>query len=465
MKVSMPLPKIVLCLFWCVFLVGCLEVQARTAEDANPLGPQSKQGRGEHRVLMAAVRFADTDPGFPLDRIRRRAVEGLDQYVREQSYGLAWIRADFRGWVRLPDPLSLYKVSPYNFKVDRGRVRKLVEDTMTALEKDVDFSSYDHMLIIPGVMTLPGKGYGMICYCANPGMLTGVRLEPAFVTLRSKGGKEFGGGIFVGAQNAHLGMFAHDFFHALGGIHGKKRLVPCLYDFESQSNESRMPTPEIHAKYMGPWDIMSEHFVGRRQPPPGISSFTKIRLGWITAEQAVIVKPGETHFAFLSPLEKKGAPLVVKIPLSDGHYYLVENRQPVGFDLTLPDSGLLILKVNPDVREGSGTVKIMDADPTARHFSRATFKIDAPGRNLFADSSNRVALIPLWSEDERQGLLVTTPEKSTEALGAALKIHKLLTLFPEPRIHSKQQLLEDCLAAFKRLDFKTSAQLAEQGLR
>ena len=117
-----------------------------------------------------------------------------------------------------PNYISAYRVSPNNFRVDRRRVRKLIEDTMTAVEKrGVDFSDYDHMLIIPGVVTLPGRGYGMICYCGNPGMLTGVRRNPRFVTLRSRGGQSFSGGVFVGTENAPLGMFAHDFFHALGG--------------------------------------------------------------------------------------------------------------------------------------------------------------------------------------------------------------------------------------------------------
>ncbi len=66
----------------------------------------------------------------------------------------------------------------------------------------------------------------MICYCANPGMLTGVRDKLAFTTLRSRNGKEFDGGVFVGAENAHLGMYAHDFFHALGGIERGRRLAP-----------------------------------------------------------------------------------------------------------------------------------------------------------------------------------------------------------------------------------------------
>jgi hypothetical protein len=190
------------------------------------LGPQSLNAKGEQNVLMVAVKFPDVKPKLSLEQIKKRAVRGLDRYVREQSYGLAQVKPHFMGWVSLPDSISEYRVSPSNFLVDRGRVRKLIEDTMTAIEKRGDFSQYQHMLIIPGVFTLPGKGYGMMCYSANPGMLTGVRGNPGYVTLRSEGGKEFSGGIFVGTENAHLGMFAHDFFHALGGVYAGKRLVP-----------------------------------------------------------------------------------------------------------------------------------------------------------------------------------------------------------------------------------------------
>ena len=207
-------------------LIACAGAQLKSQEEDPILGPQSRLARGEQRVLMVAVKFPDVEPSFPLERIRKKVVVDLNEYVKEQSYGLAWVKADFRGWVKLPDPISEYKISPYNFKVDRTRIRKLVEDTMTALEKDVDFSQYQHILIIPGVRTTAGKGYGMICYCANPGMLTGVKGNLGYATLRSRGGKEFREGVFVGAENAHLGMFAHDFFHALGGIHEKRRLVP-----------------------------------------------------------------------------------------------------------------------------------------------------------------------------------------------------------------------------------------------
>ena len=203
--------------------------------EGNDLGLQSKQAVGEKRVLAVVVRFPDAEPKVPIEMVKQR-VFALNMYVVEQSYGLASLNIDFRGYVMLPSSLRRYKVSQYNNQVDAGRVRKLIEDTMTILEKEVDFSSYDHILIIPAVITMPGEGYGMICYCANPGMLTDISKgfgprrgsrDSQYEILRSKGGKEFKGGVFVGAENAHLGMFAHDYFHALGGQYGAgKRFAP-----------------------------------------------------------------------------------------------------------------------------------------------------------------------------------------------------------------------------------------------
>ena len=207
-------------------LAGLQGSLAKGSQKENILGPQSKHARGEQHVLILAVRFPDVEPRFPIKRIRKKVVRGLNKYVKEQSYSLTWVKADFRGWITLPDPIRKYKVSPYNFKVDRTRVKKLIEDSMSAVEKEVIFSQYQHITIVPGAFTTPGKGYGMICYCANPGMLSGVRKNIRYVPMKSKGGQTFRGGVCVAAENAHLGMFAHDFFHALGGIYKNKRLIP-----------------------------------------------------------------------------------------------------------------------------------------------------------------------------------------------------------------------------------------------
>ena len=422
-------------------------------------------------MLVLALRFPDVEPSFPLEQIRGKVVQGLNKYLKEQSYGMTWVKADFRGWVQLPDPIGKYKVSPLNFEVDSTRVKKLIEDSMAAVEKEVDFSQYQHMILIPGAFTTPGKGYGMICYCANPGMLSGVRKNVRYVPVESEGGKPFRGGVCVAAENGHVGMFAHDFFHGLGGIDKKKRLVPCLYDFERQSYASRLPDFRHHAIYMGPWDIMSHHFIERTKPPQGISSFTKIRLGWIAPDQVLQVNPGSSQNVFLSPLSKKGQTMAVKIPLKKGrsggwsHFYLVENRQPIGYDRILPDHGLLVLKVNLDAVEGSGTVQIMDADPDSPYFSHATFRLDRQNRNVFIDKKNNVAIIPLWSEKGNQGVLVTTPEKSPDALQTALLIDELLQRFPEPRGEKERGFIEECVASFKRADFRACWQIAQQALQ
>jgi hypothetical protein len=198
---------------------------------------------------------------------------------------------------------------------------------------------------------------------------------------------------------------------------------------------------------------MSQHFLERGGLPPGLTSFTKIRLGWIAREQVRFVKPGETVVAFLAPLSAGGETLAVKIPLSWGKYYLVENRQPVGFDRALPDSGILILKVNPDAAEGYGTVKIMDANPASAHFRQATYRLDGEGSRLFKD--DEVAVIPLWKDGERLGVIVTTPERSAEALAAARAVDSLMR-----RGGPQDRLASEAKAAFLAFDFMRCIGLA-----
>ena len=228
MRPSISLSKNTLTGVACIFfiLLVWLPRPAVGSKGETILGPQSKHAIGEQRVLALAVRFPDVEPRFAIERVRKKVVKGLTRYVKEQSFGQTWVKTDFRSRILLPDPIRKYKVSPYNFKVDRTKVKKLIQDSMTAVEKNVDFSRYQHIIVIPRAFTTPGKGYGMMCYCANPGMLSGVRKQPRYVPVKSKGGTTFRGGVCVATENAHLGMFAHDFFHALGGIHKDRRLIP-----------------------------------------------------------------------------------------------------------------------------------------------------------------------------------------------------------------------------------------------
>lgn len=209
---------------------------------------------------------------------------------------------------------------------------------------------------------------------------------------------------------------------------------------------------------------MSQHLVRKGEPPPGISSFTKIRLGWIKEHQVQIVKPGETSFAMLSPLSRGGETLVVKIPLDDGTYYLVENRQQTGFDQILPDSGMLVLKVDPQEDEGFGTVKVMCAG-ASRDFVHATYKLELNNRNLFVDNEglfrkNNIAVIPLWQEADNLGVLVTTPEQSASVMKAARAIQALMSQKNMESDNETNAIIMEAVIAFKNKDFAKSFAIA-----
>jgi hypothetical protein len=212
---------------------------------------------------------------------------------------------------------------------------------------------------------------------------------------------------------------------------------------------------------MGTWDVMSSHYIDIDSPPPGLSSFTRIRLGWISPDQVILAKPRHTQGAFLAPLDRGGKTLAIKIPLASGEYYLVENRQRIGFDRVQPDAGLLIVKVNPEAQEGAGTAIIMDADPGSPNFSHATFRADQKNRNIFEDKQNNVAVVPLWFHGEAQGALVTTLEKSAEALKAVQIIAKLLIGKANTGGKNKEAI-GACLDAFGDYDFKKSYEMALQ---
>jgi hypothetical protein len=205
---------------------------------------------------------------------------------------------------------------------------------------------------------------------------------------------------------------------------------------------------------MGPWDIMSQHFVEKGKPPQGLSSFTKIRLGWIKKQQVQFVKPGETSFALLSPLSKGGDHLVMKVLADKWSHYLVENRQPIGFDKMLPDSGMLILEVHPNAEDGTGGVKVKSAI-SSPSFDQATYKLEVSNRNMFVDKQNNISIIPLWKEKENLGVLVTTPDRSKAAINAALAIQKLIDQNGE-----NKNVVSESIAAFKNKDFEKSYDIA-----
>lgn len=337
-----------------LILLAMLPVAYAQYEKQPCVGCVAAEAIGAQKTIVVLVEFQDVKHSVTREVIHSRIFNEMNAYFREMSYGKTWLEGDTTQWYQMPNPLSYYSVSPFNMKVDKKRVEALVTDAANAADKDVNFSEYSRAIVIVGAATTAGKGYGMTGYAAMPGML-GNR-----ATIQTKSGEVIKNAI-VAAENVHVGIIAHDYAHMLGGAVGKGRPIQDLYDYDLQSTPGKLyGYAQFYHTYMGYWDIMSAHIIQWDLPPPGMSSFTKMRLGWIPPSQIAVVQPAQIASVKLEPLEEKTSGiLATKIPLTSTAYYLLENRQQVGYDAVLPGSGVLVLYVDESVADGSGPVRVV----------------------------------------------------------------------------------------------------------
>jgi hypothetical protein len=190
-----------------------------------------------------------------------------------------------------------------------------------------------------------------------------------------------------------------------------------LYDYKAQST----PGPHGYAnkweggnnghKYFsihaGPWDIQSQHGIptSRGYMAQGVSSFTKLRLGWIDPDQTCTVESGQSRKIVLGPLwDGHAKTLVIHLPLEHSCcYYLIENRQRKGVDRHLPSEGILIFRVDETIREGYGPVRVVNAHPKTSFFQNAPFE---EGEE-FRDHENGISVKVLNKEGNNYQLKIS----------------------------------------------------------
>lgn len=394
-----------------------MAAQAADAHQDPKLGLVSDIARGSKRYLVILVNFPDVQPRLPLEGVKQRAVPRVANWYRQASHGQTSFVGTIKGPYTLPRPVADYKVSPYNFQVDSRRVYALVRDALSLAEEDgTQLGDFDVVAVVNRCFTRPGQGYGMICYCANPGMLSKVWHGRArYVPITTRRGTVFQKGVVVMAENFHVGFMVHDLAHAIGGVYHGVRLVQDLYDFEAQGRPRSQFQIHDATLHLGPWDVMSQHFLQPGEPPPGFSLFTMMRLGYIQPRQVDLVRPGETALARLAPLVQGGSLMGIKIPLAKGRYFLVENRQPLKLDRVLPASGVMIYRVDESLEEGTGQVQAQNADPGAPNFSRAPFGVDGQAKAAFVDQRANVAVVPIIKEGQDYLVLITAANQADAA--------------------------------------------------
>jgi len=360
-----------------------------TPEEESEVPDPIEQEFAATKGLVILVKYPDVKHTIGREYAQNRFGQ-LDDYIKQMSYGKVGIDdIDItEKWYEMPQPVSDYKISSRNLEVDNSRVESLIQDAINAADDDVDVTKYNFIAIF---MSAKREEYGMIGLCGYPGML-GWETDNI---LETKSGKTVKGGVAIFSYQAHLGTLFHDIAHILGGVQDGKRVVPCLYDHDLQATPGPIRDTFIMAIInMGFWDPMSCHYYEWDLPPPGISSWTKMRLNWIDLSKIKVVNPGEVTELQLGPLEDGTSDiLAIKIPLSETTYYLIGNRQPIGFDRYLPGSGVLIMYADDKIaecRHGEAPVKLVDADPSIPNLEGAAF--DVGKKDSFVDIENGLTI-------------------------------------------------------------------------
>jgi hypothetical protein len=363
--------------------------------------PQWSTDREAKHVLVAPLSFPGKSRYGDLESIKRRWGEGLRQYIREVSYGKVQLNIEVASWIQMPKPISAYRLSSWRIikwtLKDQATRTAIVKDAGAVLDRTYDLSNFDGLFLVVGATWKNFGRYGYLC-----------RNLLGFFEIWTPSGK------LIPPTDVHtydvpFPSIAYAIPKILGGYKDRRSVVPTLYDYIAQGT----PGPHGYANkwvggnkahqyfsiHAGPWDIQSQHGISnlRGYMAQGVSSFTKLRLGWIDPGQISTVERGQSRNVLLGPLwDGHAETLVIRLPLNHSCcYYLIENRQRKGVDRYLPSEGVLILKVDETIPEGNGPVKVVNANPMYSFFKKAPF---SEGEE-FRDHENGIVVRVLSMED------------------------------------------------------------------
>lgn len=286
-------------------------------------------------------------------------------YYAEVSRGALDLDGVVTRWYTAPHNYAYYTNNQYGFGVWPNNAQQMAADAIALADADVDFSQFDN----DGPDGIPDSG-------DDDGLVDGI-----FVVHAGPGAEETGLGSDINSHKWNLrlpyavdgvtaydyttepeewagqtagtapgdlisiGVFCHEYGHVLG--------LPDLYDTN--------PDPTM-SEGIGEWDLMGTgvytHAAGNApgSTPAHPSAWSKLRLGW--AEETWVTQ--DSLGVILPPVETSGR--VFRLwtnGIDAGEYFLLENRQPVGFDSALvrssieqgygPAHGLLVYHVDDSV--------------------------------------------------------------------------------------------------------------------
>ncbi len=287
---------------------------------------------GAQSVILLLVEFSDLKHSLSPQEVYENVFPTLNSYYTEVSYNQTWIIGSVTPtWKMLERPSTYYDIATVTASGwSKGRAYEFLRDAINAWDPEVDFRKYDHVFVAGAGESIWGFAYFPLNIQTNDGVaITGATAQRESYDWR---------------------VYAHELGHLFG--------LPDLYSYRIAFTG---PADFREAAvYVGPWDLMS-----RSNERPQIGAWGKIKLGWITPDRVLELLPEQEGWTTLEPLETmtSGIQAVVAY-INITTYYVVEDRQPIGFDEVLPDKGVLVSFVDEaKYWRGNGPLVVQDANP------------------------------------------------------------------------------------------------------
>lgn len=263
----------------------------------------------------------------------------MTDYYLENSYGKFLIRGEVHGWYLMPRPYSFYvdgqggtgDIYPRN-------TRGLAYDAVKVADSlGLNFAPFDTYGNAGGP---DGEIDGLLIIHAGPGLeQTGNENDIHSHKWNLGNYKLWPDGIMVDSYTIQpeefygpgaispIGVFCHEFGHVLG--------LPDLYDIDYEPSTSAG---------IGMWSIMaSGAYKNDAKSPSHFDVWCKMLLGFVDPVEVY------TNMTGVEIPQIESEPVAYRL-WKDGsyssEYFLVENRQSVGFDSNLPGTGLLIYHID-----------------------------------------------------------------------------------------------------------------------
>ena len=340
-----------------------LKGPATTGYRPDGSSPQSsvhiKKLSGDFRLIVILVEFIDIKHKTPGDQIRRSTLERMSRYWLGVSYGQFNVISDIVGWLKL-DHDEAYYGKDENPK-DPGSDQRSTEVIADAckLARDVDFKQYQSIMVI-------FAGHGQDSDSQNTNLLWPQAWWDGLDV--NCGGKTFMNGGFAPEISSHgtldLGGFTHEFAHTIK--------LPDLYNTATNAPDYW----KTRVDYVGMWSLMASGSWGGPDDdgsnPVGLESWSRIKLGWLSSVPVPLSPEGFVQQ--LNQLGDASGPRALKLSTTGNMYYLVEARAKVGVDKYVPDSGVLVTRIDESKDTGEGIVMVMDCHPGTKSIDDATCK-------------------------------------------------------------------------------------------